>query len=472
MGPAGAASVDSPLGVAWSPVYGFPPAKPDSFMPQARALGASFARATLYWSQLEPAAGVRRWNELDAYLAQIERPDEAMLTIGAASPWATRNAAWVFPSSPARDPAAYSAFVRDVVLHAKGRIRYFQSENEPNNRFFWAGSADDYAAQQRLFYQAVKAADPKAVVVLGASDGLFDPSGTDPFPCQDADIAFVARMLAGTQRAYDLFDLHLYGNPYTIPARVAAVRAMMRAAGGEKPIIASEYDGPTFFEFKANRRWAAGMQGPGASPDSVRALRARDADLPSETRMFLEPGDGELAAKLLRLQSEDMVVRNLIALASGIQRTAFFQLAQDKGGDPDSPNVVLYGRMALLARDTSGAPTIERPLAERFRRLSTALRGMHKATRITIAGQADVYAFEVARHDRPPLIVAWRRPAATGAMVEAAPVRLPVHVGRQPLPAETIEGQPVEIARTAAGLGLMLSDMPVLIDPDRTRSQP
>ena len=457
----GAAMPARPLGVAWSPVYGFPPAKPESFMPQARSIGASFARLTLYWSQIEPRDGVRRWDELDAYLAQPQSPDEAMLTIAAASPWATRSQAWVFPSSPALDPARYQAFVRDVVAHAKGRIRYFQSENEPNNSFFWAGSADDYAAQQRLFYKTVKQADPHAVVVLGASDGLFDPSGADPFPGQEKDMAFVAQILKDAQGAYDLFDLHLYGNPYTIPARVAAVRAMMRQAGAEKPIIASEYDGPTFFEFKANRRQWAALQAPSASPDSVRALRARDADLPAETRMFLHPEDPALARKMLRLQSADLVVRNLLALDSGIERTAFFQLAQDKG-DPDAPNTILYGRMALLGRGANGA-LAPLPLAERFQRLASAIGDVTSISRLTVADQPDVYAYRVTRRNRPSLLVAWRRPEAPGKVVTAADAILRSGIGHGVLSAITIEGENVTATPTDDGLRIDLTDMPVLI---------
>lgn len=450
---------DQPLGVAWSPVYGFPPAKPETFVPQARGIGAGAVRLTLYWSQIQPAPGVTRWDILDAYLAQIDRPEDATLTIASASPWATRSNAWVFPSSPATDPARYEAFVRDLVTHVRGRIRYFQTENEPNNAFFWAGSADEYAAEQRVFYHAVKAADPKAVVVLGASDGLFDPSGADPFPSQDKDMSFWAQVLKGTVGAYDLFDLHLYGNAYTIPARVAAVRAMMRAAGGEKPIVASEYGGPSFFEFKANRRQWASLQGPGAGPDSVRALRAKDADLPVETRMFLHPDDPTLQRHLLRLQSEDLVVRNLIALANGIQRTHFFQLVQDKG-DPDAPNTILYGHMALLARGADGALTAL-PLADRFHRLADALRGTMTVTPITVPDQADVYAFRVTRRGRPPLLIAWRRPLSPGADAAAAPVILAVKIGHAA--GETIVGEKVTVATSAAGLQIDLSDMPVLI---------
>ena len=421
--PAFSSRTPGPLGVTWGVLYGFPPAKSETFMPHARALGASFARITLYWSQLEPKQGTMRWNELDAYLDQLKAPEEGMITLAAASPWATRSKAWVFPSSPATDPSTYEAFVRAVVEHAKGRVRYFQAETEPNNGFFWSGSADDYAAEQRLFYKTVKAADPHAVVVLAGSDGLFDPTGADPMPGQDADLAFLSREIAGANGAFDLFDLHLYGNPYTIPVRVEAVRQAMRAAGTERPIIANEYAGPHFFEFHANRRWFAALQGPGATPEAVRALRARAATLPPETRMFLQPDDAEMAARLFRLQSNDLVVRNMLALSSGVQRTAFFDLWHDTS-QPDAPNTVLYGALKLLDHDATGLNR-ELPLAAPFRRLALALAGTERVERIALAANPDVYAFRVERRGRPALLVAWRRPATLGDASAPLSVAIP-----------------------------------------------
>jgi hypothetical protein len=458
MATAAAEPVEQPLGIAWSPVYGFPPSRLETFVPQARALGAGPVRVTIYWSQIQPADGVTRWDVLDAFLAQVDRPDQAILTIASASPWATRSHAWVFPSSPAADPARYEAFVRELVAHVHGRIRYFQAENEPNNPFFWAGSADEYAAEQRRFHRAVKAADPAAVVILGASDGLFDPSGVDPFPGQEKDLAFVAQVVKAAAGAFDLFDLHGYGNPYTIPARVDAVRALMRAAGDEKPVVSTEASGPSFFEFKANRRHAGALLGPGAGPDSVRALRA-DESLPPEARMFLHPDDPQLAQRLARLQAEDLVVRTLVMLASGVRRVAFFEMVRD-GRAPDTPNSVLYDHMALFTRAADGA-LVELPLAARFRRLATALAGTTTVTRLAVADQPDVHAYRVERTGRPALFVAWRRPALPGAAVTAADATLPAAKGT----ATTIEGEAVPGSETPQGIRLPLSDMPVLIEP-------
>jgi hypothetical protein len=452
------------MGVSWGVLYGFPSAKSEVFMPQARALGASFSRITLYWSQLEPKEGAPRWADLDSWLDQLKTPEEGVLTLASASPWATRSKAWVFPSSPAADPARYEAFVRRVVKHSKGRVRYFQGETEPNNPFFWSGSADEYAAQQKLFYKAVKQADPHAMVVLAGSDGLFDPTGADPMPGQEADLAFLNRELAGAKGAFDLFDLHLYGDPYTIPARIEAARRAMRAAGTERPIIVSEYDGPGFFEFHANRHWFASLQGPGATPEAVRALRAKAATLPPETRMFLTPGDPEMAARLFRLQSNDLVVRNLLALSSGVLRTGFFDLSHDTS-QPDAPNTIVYGTLKLLDHSGDhgdGGLDRELPLAAPFRRLALALAGTSQVSRIALPGQPDVYAFRVERRGRAPLLVAWRRPATLGA--ESAPLDIAIAWRGQMVRGIAIDGGAVPVTSPHGMLSLTVTDRPVLAE--------
>ncbi len=416
-----ALTMGPPLGVTWGPVYALPPQKAEPFVAEARALGAGFSRVTLYWSQLEPKAGAPRWNELDAYIAQLSNPDEGLLTLSSASPWATKVASWVFPSSPAKTEADYYNFVRAVVAHSKGKIRYYQSDPEPNNPFFWNGTASEFAAQQKIFYRAVRDADPDAVVVLGGCDGLFDPTGGHPYPGQAANIAFFSTVIAEAAGSYDVFDLRLYGDPYTIPDRVKFVRELMEKAGAAKPIITTEYDGPSFFEFPANRRWSAQLQGPGASPEAVRRLMASAANLPIETRMYL-PGAAEAdVAHLQALQTDDLVVRNVLALASGIQRTAFFDLWHDVS-QAEAPNTVLHGSFRLLEHE-DGRLTKRLPLAAPFARLAELLKQASLVEHVEDRDHADVFIYKVSRRQQSPLWIAWRRPAKLGD--DAATITVP-----------------------------------------------
>jgi hypothetical protein len=295
--------------------------------------------------------------------------------------------------------------------------------------------------------------------VLGGCDGLFDPSGADPLPGQEANLAFLATMLDQSQGAFDLFDLHLYADPYTIPARVETVRKAMQKAGAERPVIAAEYAGPGFFEFKANRKWFASIQGPDAGPESVRKLRAEAQAMPIETRMFLARDDDSDRRKLLRLQTEDLVVRNMLAFASGVRRTAFFDVWHELR-DPDAPNDILFGSLKLLDHGANGLDR-ELPIAASYRRLATALAGMSTVSRLAIAGHDDVYAFRVERHGAGPLLVVWRRPAQRGG--DAEPLRIDLPWQGRPRHVEAADGGAVTVSVAAHALSLEVTDMPVLI---------
>lgn len=447
------------IGASWSPVYGLPPIKPDRFMPQLRALGGGFSRVTLYWTQLEPQPNAPRWDDLDAYLDQLATPDEGMITLASASPWATRTKAAIFPSSPAKDPQAYYAFVRSVVEHCAGRVRYFQADTEPSNRFFWAGTAEEYAAEQRTFYRAVKDADPKAMVVLGGSDGLFDPSGQDPLPNQQANLAFLDTVLHDAAGAYDVFDLHLYADPYTIPARVALVREKMRANGGEKPVIASEMSGPGFFEFKGNRRFAGALFGPAAGAEAIRKLRQSLDTLPSEARMFLDTPASLAGQQLLRVQTEDLVIRSVLALSAGVERAAWFEIWHDNR-DPDATHDIINSPTGLFTRNDSGLGSAT-PLGAVFSRVAQALGNARSVTRIDVPGEDDVQAYRVDRAGAAPLLIAWRRPPRRGEEVTPRPAHL-----RWPSPicaATRADDAPVAATCSGGVAVLALTDMPVFM---------
>ena len=113
--------------------------KPGEFVPQARALGAELIRAYLYWGQLEPEPGCYRWEAVDALLGQLTGDEEVWITLCSASPWGTRVPTDFQPQSPALDQRAYAEFVRRVVRRCRGRVRYWQCNNEPSNTdLLWA----------------------------------------------------------------------------------------------------------------------------------------------------------------------------------------------------------------------------------------------------------------------------------------------------------------------------------------------
>ena len=98
--------------------------------------------------------------------------------------------------------------------------------------------------RNRAFYAAVKSADNAALVVLGGCG--YDVLSSPP---ESAPRQFFDRLASAGRDAFDIFDVHLYGDPYRIPEYVATARQFMATYGYRKPVVAGEYGGPSLFEF-------------------------------------------------------------------------------------------------------------------------------------------------------------------------------------------------------------------------------
>ena len=176
----------SPLGIAW----GFPVRLSGRAGACLHAAGARHgSRLHEDLPHLEPGGageGPLRLDAVDAFLDQLKSPDEGLISLFSASEWATRRPAAMLPPSPAKNPDDYYRFVRELVKHAKGRVKYWQNDCEPNNPVYWSGSKEEFVAELKVFYKAVKDADPSAVVLVGGYDGVFNPPGMPPIPFQQA----------------------------------------------------------------------------------------------------------------------------------------------------------------------------------------------------------------------------------------------------------------------------------------------
>jgi hypothetical protein len=448
--------------------------EPDEFVPQARALGAGLVRAYLYWGQVEPRPGEYDHRVIDALLAQLDDDVEVWLTVCSSSPWATRQASDFLPPSPAKDIDRYREFIRHLVAHCAGRITYWQCDNEPSNTgLLWAGTADEYVAQLTAFHAAVKEADPAATVVLGGCgyDVLSSPAGSQARQ-------FFAHLVEAGRDAFDVFDVHLYGDPANIPAHVADARTMMRAHGYQKPVVAGESAGPVLFEFPevepilqqtmmrafaepAGQSVAELTRGAGQDTPERRAMIAlydRAAELPDRLRMFLEGCPAQLAARRDRINSRQLVTRTLLALSTGIRLVSYWNLAPEVPAElePYQMMHLLFGKLVLLGYDGT-ALTRRNPAADTFARLADQLTGATSVTRLD-----DGYVCTVERDGRPPLLVAWdHRDPFDGEDQPPVPVSLPwTAPGATAVDAF---GTPHHVEVHGGRLHTMLTDTPVFI---------
>jgi hypothetical protein len=482
------------LGVVRGISYGlFSP--PGEFVPQARALGAGLIRAYLFWSQAEPQPGEYRWDTVDALLAQAGGDEEIWLTVCSSSPWATRQPTDFLPPSPAKDQRAYGEFVRRLVRHCAGRVRYFQCDNEPSNTgLLWAGTAAEYVTQLAAFHAAVKEADPSAAVVLGGCgyDVLSSEPGSEPR-------RFFSHLAGAGRDFFDLFSVHLYGDLASVPAYIEDARQIMRDHGYEKPLVAGELAGPQPFEFPAAMTvveqafmaafaGAAAAAAPGQSTvdlstgelagrvgqdtpeqQAMDALYARMNDLPPELAMFLEGCPPELEARRQRIQCRQIVQRTVLALAGGVRRTAYWNLAPEAPGPMDRRQMMalLIGKLPLLGYDGT-ALTVRHPAAATFALLAEHLAGTTSVTRKSLAGSPSVQAFEIIRYGRQPLLIIWDQgDTFHGEQDPPVPVRWP-----WPAPAATVTdafGESADIQAQDGALPLLAGATPLLAEPASAR---
>ena len=397
--------------------------RPDEWIGPARALGARLVRAYLYWSQIEPEPGRFVWDPVDALLDQCDDDVELWLTICSSSPWATRAQTDFLPPSPAVDQSTYGAFVRALVDRCAGRVRYWQCDNEPTNTgLLFAGSPDEYVTQLSTMYAAVKQSDPAALVVLGGCG--FDVLGSEP---GSATRSAFEHIVTTGRDWFDVIAVNLYGDPAAIPGQLAYVRALPGAQG--RPIVIGESGGPVPFEFPdaahamqalfaqafaeapPNQSLAELQAAAGRTPEyrAMSDLYDRMPTLPPRLQMFLEGCPPELEQLRHRINCRQLVMRTMLALAEGVNRLSYWNLAHEvpRYVDPRQMMALMFGKLPLLEYDGQARLSIRRPAADTFARLAGALDGARSVTRRPDKDQR-LRLFDVERPGRGPSLVAWR----------------------------------------------------------------
>ncbi len=169
-------SQNTRLGVNFANYYVNGPGSGPRAYAQMRAAGASYDRIAFNMYLLQPSAGVYTWDGYDALIQDAAAQNMTLLgVLTAPSVFAstgcpsTTGAEFRTPANLDKawdDPANHWArWVYTTVLRYKGTVRAWEVWNEPNFDVFWCGTAQQFAQMTRVSYQAIKAADPTAIVV-------------------------------------------------------------------------------------------------------------------------------------------------------------------------------------------------------------------------------------------------------------------------------------------------------------------
>jgi hypothetical protein len=138
---------------------------------EAEASGAEYVRVDVELHGIFAASADQPdWSHLDRMVELAQRHDVKLLGIIRGTPsWLSEcpNRGEKASLCAPRDPQAWGRLAGEVAAHARGSIDHWEILNEPDARWAFLGSAEDYAHMLSASYDAIKARVPDAKVVFG-----------------------------------------------------------------------------------------------------------------------------------------------------------------------------------------------------------------------------------------------------------------------------------------------------------------
>jgi hypothetical protein len=147
-----------------------PEALQERIFSEAEASGAEYVRVDVELHGIFGAGPDRPdWSHLDRMIALARGHDVKVLGIIRGTPgWLSscpdKPKATICPP---RDPGEWGDLAGEVAHHAQGEIDNWEILNEPDARWAFLGSAEDYARMLSAAYDAIKQRAPNAQVVFG-----------------------------------------------------------------------------------------------------------------------------------------------------------------------------------------------------------------------------------------------------------------------------------------------------------------
>jgi PKD repeat protein len=174
------------------------------------------------WRFLQPTATTWDWSNLDWWLNQASQHNvELMYTFGGVPQWASSDpgntnchraltSGALGSCAPPTDLTLWDNFVKAVVTHANGKIKYWELWNEPNIKSYWTGTPEQLATMAQHAYGIIKSIYPNAVVIGPSPSGycynnVCAKPGTSDGPTWLANF-----MSAGGSANVDIYGFHGY----------------------------------------------------------------------------------------------------------------------------------------------------------------------------------------------------------------------------------------------------------------------
>lgn len=197
-----------------SPEYGMQaflwwrPETADRDLGLIREAGFEWVKQNFGWRDIEgEGKGIFDWSRTDRIVEQVEKYG---LKLAVRVDYQPRWAGGGEPNGPPDDYRDYGDFLYALASRYRGRIHAYEVWNEPNLAREWGGKPPDpagYVALLKVAYQAIKRADPRALVI---SAGLTPTTRWDEVAMPDVE--YLKRMYAaGAKPYFDVLGVHAAG---------------------------------------------------------------------------------------------------------------------------------------------------------------------------------------------------------------------------------------------------------------------
>jgi hypothetical protein len=201
----------------------------------AQAAGATVLRIAFGWDAIEPERGRYDWSFWDDYvrMAVSEYHLRLIPYICYTPKWAATDPGKDFWRSPPRDPEDFARFITALVHRYGQQIHSWELWNEPDNPAYWLGTPHQLAELVKAGSRAVRAADPRATIVLGGIAG---------------ETPFLEKLFHDEHigPAVDVVNVHSYFETWhpdpieSLTRYIARAEDIMTRNGGAKPIWMAE----------------------------------------------------------------------------------------------------------------------------------------------------------------------------------------------------------------------------------------
>jgi hypothetical protein len=187
-----------------------------------RQVGFPWVKQQVLWSMHEPEPGRYDWGILEGFLIVAERDGlKVVLSVVTAPEWSRQEGGI---HGPPDRPEDLARFLQTLIRRHRGRIHAIEVWNEQNLRREWQTSRglrpEDYVRLLRVAYTAIKAEDPRILVISGA----LSPTGIDDGVNAVDDFRYLKGMVdAGFLSYADCVGVH--HNGYNIGPDVRAEEA-------------------------------------------------------------------------------------------------------------------------------------------------------------------------------------------------------------------------------------------------------